>query len=122
MKFCWVTLRVKNLEESLEFYQKIVGLGINTKFSADEKTEIVFLSDGSGNTQVELICNKELSAPSIGTDISLGFVVNSVEEHMKHIAEKGIKMHSGPFQPNPNTKFFFVLDPNGVKIQFVEQG
>lgn len=55
-----------------------------------------------------------------GADISLGFEVNSVDQMMELVKSKGIAMHSGPFQPNPHVKFFFVLDPNGLKIQFVE--
>jgi lactoylglutathione lyase len=39
---------------------------------------------------------------------------------METIKEKGIEIYDGPHQPNPNTKFFYVLDPNGLKIQFVE--
>ena len=39
---------------------------------------------------------------------------------MTSMKEKGIPIHSGPFQPNPHARFFFVLDPNGLKIQFVE--
>ena len=36
------------------------------------------------------------------------------------IKEKGLSVYEGPFQPNPTIKFFYVLDPNGLKIQFVE--
>jgi len=39
---------------------------------------------------------------------------------MEIVKEKGIDIESGPIQPNPQTKFFFVLDPNGYRIQFVE--
>jgi lactoylglutathione lyase len=55
-----------------------------------------------------------------GKHISLGFEVKSVDEMMKLVKEKGIAIHSGPIQPNPHTKFFHVLDPNGLRIQFVE--
>ena len=34
MKFCWVTITVKNMEESLRFYQEIVGLTIDRRFQA----------------------------------------------------------------------------------------
>jgi lactoylglutathione lyase len=47
--------------------------------------------------------------------------MDSVDEMMAFVKEKGIPIHSGPFQPNPNTKFFFIIDPNGLKIQFVER-
>jgi lactoylglutathione lyase len=120
MKFCWTTLNVKNLEESIKFYTEIVGLNVNRRFQAGPGTEIAFL--GEGETKVELIGN--VAAPkqevNFGPDISLGFAVDSVEEKMAFVREKGINIHSGPFQPNPHTRFFFVLDPNGLKIQFVE--
>jgi lactoylglutathione lyase len=34
--------------------------------------------------------------------------------------DKGIPVESGPVQPNPHVKFFFIKDPNGMKIQLVE--
>ena len=52
--------------------------------------------------------------------LPLGFQVDSVEKMMEFVAQKGFPVHSGPFEPNPQTKFFFILDPNGVKVQFVE--
>jgi len=118
MKFCWSTLNVKNLEESLKFYQDIVGLNIVNRFNAGPGKEIAFLGDGE--TKIELICTGPLNEISYGEHISLGFEVNSVDEMMNLIKEKGISLHSGPFQPNPHTRFFYVLDPNGLKIQFVE--
>ena len=118
MKFCWSTMMVKNLEESLKFYIEIVGLNVVKRFNAGPGVEIAFLGDGE--TKVELICNQDSKEVSFGKDISLGFEVNSLDEMMTVVKEKGIDIHSGPFQPNPHTKFFYILDPNGLKIQFVE--
>lgn len=118
MKFCWSTVKVKNLEESLKFYQEIAGLNISKRFDAGPGREIAFLGDGE--TKIELICDKTLKEISYGEHISLGFEVKSVDEMVRFVKEKGIAIHSGPIQPNPHTKFFYVLDPNGLKIQFVE--
>ena len=118
MKFCWSTLTVKNMEESLRFYQEIVGLTIDRRFQAGPAMEIAFL--GSGETKVELIYNSNDTEINMGESISLGFEVNSVDEMMAFVIEKGFKIHSGPFEPNPYVKYFFILDPNGLKIQFVE--
>jgi len=46
--------------------------------------------------------------------------VDSLDAAMVLVKEKGYEILSGPFQPNPHIKFFYVLDPNGMKIQFVE--
>lgn len=118
MNFCWCTITVKDMEESLHFYQEIVGLKLDRRFKAGPGTEIVFLGDGE--TKVELICYENKKEIQMGKDISLGFAVESVDKMMEFVQSRGIAIHSGPFQPNPQVKFFFVTDPNGLKIQFVE--
>lgn len=118
MKFCWSTLMVSNMEESLKFYKEIVGLEVNQRIKAGPGVELAFLGDGE--TKIELVCNGTNKEVNIGEDISWGFEVSSVDEMLTSLNEKGIKIHSGPFQPNPHTKFFYLLDPNGLKIQFVE--
>ncbi len=118
MKLCWCTISVKDIEESLKFYREIVGLKENKRFQAGPGAEIAFL--GEGETQIELIHNNSIKQINIGLDISLGFEVDSVDEMMRFVKQNGIDIHSGPFQPNPHTRFFYVLDPNGLKVQFVE--
>ncbi len=118
MKFCWSTLYVRDMEESLRFYTEIAGLPISRRFQAGPGMEIVFLGDGE--TKVELICDAAHEAAPVGGDISWGFTVESLDDMLTLVKEKGIPVHSGPFSPNPHTRFFFVLDPNGLKIQFVE--
>jgi len=118
MKFCWCTITVNDMEDSLKFYHEIVGLSVSRRFTAGPGIEISFLRDGE--TEIELICDTTHKAPGNVEGISLGFEVDSVEETIKFIKEKGLEVDSGPYQPNPNVKFFFVKDPNGVRIQFVE--
>lgn len=109
---------VKNLEESIEFYRDIVGLPLVRRFPAGGGMEIAFL--GEGETLVELIHKDNLEDINIGRDIALGFSVENLDETMEFVKKKGIAIHSGPFQPNPTTRFFYVLDPNGLRIQFIE--
>ena len=109
---------VKNLEESLKFYQDIVGLNVSRRFNAGPGVEIAFLGDGE--TKLELICNSAIKEINVGHDISLAFAVDSVDEMMTLVKEKNIDVYGGPFQPNPHVKFFYILDPNGLKIQLVE--
>jgi len=118
MKLSWVTVTVNKMDESIKFYTEIVGLEVDSRRKAGPEVELAFLGDGE--TKLELVCRKSYHPVPIGEDISLGFEVDSAEEMMASLKEKGIAIHSGPFQPNPHIKFFFITDPNGLKIQFIE--
>jgi lactoylglutathione lyase len=118
VKFCWCTITVNVMEESIKFYQEIVGLSIDRRFREGENVDICFL--GNGETKIELIHGPNHHAPGRVEGISLGFEVESLDETIKFIKEKGLEVASGPFQPSPEVKFFFVKDPNGVNIQFAE--
>jgi lactoylglutathione lyase len=84
----------------------------------NSEMEIAFW--GTGDTQVELIYNAKNSVVDFGKDICLGFEVESIESVTALLSSKNIPIHSGPFQPNAFIKFIYVRDPNGMKIQFVE--
>lgn len=118
MKFCWSTLKVKNLEESILFYKDIIGLEVANRFNGGPNTEIAFL--GKGETQIELICEGDGIDTNVGNDISWGFATESLDKALELVKQKGIDVVSGPIQPNPHVKFFFIKDPNGMLIQLVE--
>jgi lactoylglutathione lyase len=119
MKLCWVTINVKDMDASLKFYTEIVGLTVDRMMKPNPKMQIAFL--GSGETKVELICDPKPEALSYGKDISIGFEVASLDEMMETLKAKGVKIESGPFQPNPRgARFAFTRDPDGMRVQFVE--
>lgn len=116
MQFLWCTINVKDIESSICFYEQIAGLPVVRRFS-EPGADIAFL--GEGDTKLELIHGK--ADPAHGGGISIGFKVDSLEQKMAFVQARGIPVHSGPFAPSPRTRFFFVADPDGVLVQFVEQ-
>lgn len=120
LKFGWSTLKVKNIDESVRFYTEVVGLTLNRRFNAGPDSEIAFLGDGQSATEVELIYNKNDTAVKVGEDITWGFVVDSLDDTMAFLKEKGVAIHSGPFSPAPFIRFIYILDPNGFKLQLAE--
>ena len=115
MLFRHVTLSVKDLDKSLNFYRDIIGLEITRRFSAGPEREIVFL--GSGGTEVELISGG--AEATVGTGISLGFECESLQDIMDLLIEKGNEIDGDIVSPNPHTHFFFVKDPDGNRVQFI---
>ena len=118
MKFCWCTVSVRDMEKSLAFYTKVVGLPVQRRFTAGSGVEICFLGDGE--TKVELIAAPGPNAPAPSDGVTLGFEVASLEAQMELAAANGFPVERGPVQPNPSMRFFYVLDPDGVSVQFVQ--
>lgn len=119
MKFLWTTILAKDMEETLKFYQEIVGLKIDKRFSGGPGTEICFM--GEDDTKLEIIHNEKVQDIDAGNAVTLGFRVDSLDEMLKFVTEKGIQIKTGPVQPNPEIKFFIIQDPNGIKVQFAQQ-
>lgn len=114
MKMEHITIYTAKLEESIRFYEEIIGLCIKTDMRK-MGVPIVFLADGE-DPCIELI--GEAAKAFAGEGISIGFHAEDVEGKRAELEEKGFAP-TPMIQPNPHTKFFFIKDPNGVTIQFI---
>ncbi len=121
MKFLWTAIYAKNLNESVAFYSDMVGLKVLKRFQAGPTTEIAMMGNGAeGETLVELLAESGRADLNHDESIVIGFQVESIGAMLDNIKEKRIPVHAGPVE-TPRSKFFYVLDPNGVRVQFLEQ-
>lgn len=117
MKMAHVSIFSKCIDESVTFYQDIVGLKIAVDMRANAAHPIVFLANAAGETCVEII--GEPTNAYQGSGISIGFETDDVEAKRAEVEALGY--NPGPMiSPNPHAKFFFIQDPNGVGIQFIQ--
>ena len=70
MKFCWVTLPVKNLEASLAFYNGVLGLPIDSKHTGNG-IEMAMLGE-ENQPKIELIYMPGNQHKTLYSDISVG--------------------------------------------------
>ncbi|WP_066645992.1 VOC family protein [Christensenella timonensis] len=109
-----VTLRVKDLEKSIKFYETITELTISQRFKAGT-AELAFLSNGRGETEIELVFMPE-GATFEGKGVFICFETDKLDEMHKFANEQG--MDPSPIQdPGDQTRYFYVYDPDGVSIQ-----
>ena len=116
MKMLHVTIRTNRFEEELKFYQEIAELAV-TRDMRPMGREMIFLSNGEGETEIEIIGTPE--AENAGNEfLSIGFRTQDVEAKREELLEKGLDV-SPMVSPGPQVKFFHVTDPAGVRVQFM---
>lgn len=116
MKMAHITINTGRMDESVQFYQTVLGLNVVEDFRQTNGMPIVFLRAAADTVSIELIESAE--QPYSGAGLSIGFHVDDVEAAYQQ-AEKD-ELHPSPLvSPKPGVKFFFVQDPNGVKIQMI---
>lgn len=109
-----ITLRVKNLEQSIQFYETITELAVSHRISAGP-AEIAFMSNGEDETEIEL-----LHIPQGQTFDGKGMFIcfSSDNLDVKHKLAVDLGLKPSPIQdPGDQTRYFYVYDPDGVSVQ-----
>jgi len=113
MKLDFVTIAVKNLEESVQFYKEVLELKEIKRINPSEGINIVFLKDKDSSV-IELLqhsMKNEIIKDNHISRISITFRVEDLSKTLKILESKKIKVTNGPME-----KFVFIHDPNGVEI------
>ncbi len=117
MKFTFVTLRVSDMEKSLLFYHKLLGMPILEQFTNKFGERITMLGQ-KDVPHIELIEKK--SDPPLYTGISIGFEVENAQEMIQKVKKTFDCIPVGPISPDPSLRFFFIKDPDGYQVQLLE--
>lgn len=116
MKYLWTTIKVKDMKESLHFYEDLLGLKIKSEKHITEGFDLAFLD--LGESDIELLCNDKMDC-TIGNGVTIGFEVESIDEIRKRLEKEGFKVGEEQ-SPEEGMKFVMVKDPNGLGVQLVE--
>jgi lactoylglutathione lyase len=126
MRLLHTMLRVNNLDESLNFYCEKLGMKLLRKhdFPSGEFT-LAFVGYGDENTTavIEFTYNYGVSKYEIGTaygHIAIG--VDDIYQTCTDLKQKGVKVvrEPGPMK-HGSTAIAFIEDPNGYKIELIQQ-
>jgi len=117
MKLEHITIRTDRFDDELAFMQDIAGLQVMREIK-DEHIHIIFLSNREGEPCIELIDDSEADF-SGNPYLSVGFLTEDAESLRSELIQMDYSV-SAMESPSPTVRFFFVKDPAGVKIQFIQ--
>ncbi len=118
MKIDFISIGTLSVEKSVSFYQDVLGFTLYDRYSPAPDIEIAFLSDDHG-TKIELL-EKVMTEKHENCNISIGFEVDDIYSTKEHLEHNGVKIISGPVELPHNVKLLHAIDPNGVKLGFVQ--
>jgi lactoylglutathione lyase len=107
------------MDTSKRFYCDVLGLKVKTEMAPQPEMKICFL-DG-GPIDYELIEDSDHGDIKIGESVSAGFMVESLDQKIQNLKDKGVKHIVGPIQPSPFIRFIYIKDPDGMTIQISER-
>ena len=118
IKFNHFNFNVLDLERSLKFYDKALGLKpVREKLAEDGSFKLVFLGDEAGSDfQLELTYLRDRKEPyNLGElEYHLAFTADDIEKTKAHHADMGIICFE-----NHAMGIYFIEDPDGYWIEIV---
>ena len=124
MRILHTMLRVGNLERSIEFYTKVLGMTLlRQKDYPDGKFTLAFVGYGveSDNTVIELTYNWDTDKYDLGNGYGhIALEVDDVYQAVSDVRERGAKIirEAGPMNAG-TTIIAFVEDPDGYPIELI---
>ncbi len=115
MKLVHVTIRTSRFEEELAFYREICGLSVVR--DVRPARNMVFLADTPDASCIEIIEDGE-AGDAGNAYLSVGFRCDDPDQKREELMKAGWEV-SDMVTPNPRTRFFYVKDPAGVRVQFI---
>lgn len=114
MKFALVTLYVKDMEKTLNFYYKVLGLPIIGRHSVGEGKELIFLGE-EDKPCIELVPTDEETSYE---GFSIGFDVSNLKETKKALAQHGYTIDK-EMKAGDSGVICFFTGPNGELIELM---
>ena len=119
MRIAHTMIRVKDLDDTLEFYCGFLGLHEVKRKSIGDEATLVFLTDENDACPIELTVNHGKSDYTLGDQFGhLAFFADDLEVVVAEVERRGWPFRRS--RPELSSKYIFVKDPNGYDIEILE--
>ena len=121
-KFLHTRMRVNNLENTLDFYNKVFGFEVVRRHESPRGSKLAFLAVPNSDEEIEITYFPASGSVEVQEDLMhLAFEVESMETFQKHLQTIGVELSDGPTQSSSGSVFAFVDAPEGYEIEVIER-
>jgi lactoylglutathione lyase len=121
-KLLYNRMRVSDLEEAVRFYTDVLGLEVVRRNNSPRGSQLAFLKVPNSEELVELCCYPPSGPVEVPDDLFyLIFEVENMDETIRMLNEKQIKITDGPTQTPSGSRLLFIAAPDGYEVELVER-
>ena len=114
-----VSIRCRNMESSIEYYQKMFGAQVMLRRNLPNSKQIVYLQ--IGDTMLELMDFGPAAEPVDPREYygvyHIGIKTDDFDAAYRDLKAKGADFLGEPFEPTPGIRLVFLREPNGAVIE-----
>ncbi|MBM9519710.1 VOC family protein [Desulforhopalus vacuolatus] len=121
MKYLHTMIRVLDLNKSLDFYEKKLGLQqTRRKDFEEERFSLIYLATAKGEPEVELTWNWDEKNPySCGRNFGhLAFEVDNIYDFCQKLMDDGVTI----LRPPRDGNMAFIRCPDKISIELLQKG
>ena len=125
MRFLHTSITVRDLERSIAFYTKVLGLEFERRRPIPEnRAEIAFVRDPLSGARVELTYWQDKGHVEAGEQLDhLAFEVPDLDSAVAAARNQGVRVAKEPYRlAGGSSRIAFLLDPDDVWIELIEHG
>ncbi len=121
-KLLHTRMRVSDMDQTIAFYKDVLGLEVLERKTSPRGSHLAFLKVPNSEELIEL-CSFPPSGPvKVQEDlVHLAFEVDNLDETIRALEAKRIKITDGPTRSSSGSRFIFIDAPDGYEIELIER-
>jgi lactoylglutathione lyase len=122
-RFLHTRMRVSDIDRSVSFYEKVLGLKASRRFTSPRGAVLVFLTTPNSDAEIEL-CQMPVGAPPVQVQpdlMHLAFEVDDLAAYTQELAKHGVALTDGPTRTDSGSLIAFIDAPEGYEIELIQK-
>jgi lactoylglutathione lyase len=121
-KLLHTRMRVSDMEQTIRFYTRVLGLEVLERKTSPRGSELAFLAVPNSQELIEL-CSFPASGPvTVQEDlVHLAFEVDNLDETIRQLTAQNVRITDGPTTTSTGSRFCFIDAPDGYEIELIER-
>jgi lactoylglutathione lyase len=115
-------MRVSDMDQTIAFYTGVLGLEVMERKTSPRGSHLAFLKVPNSEELIELASYPPSGPVTVQEDlVHLAFQVENLDDTMRDLGAKGIKITDGPTHSSSGSRFIFIDAPDGYEIELIER-